>query len=91
MKRTMTFSWRDLGVVEAAKEDAVDLDRAKSGGGGGADTGEDAVKGPRNAGDGGEGLGVDGVHGDGDAGESGILEGLREGGEEMAVGGDGEV
>ena len=81
----------DLRLVEAAQEDAVDLDGAEAGGGGGTDAGEDAVKGARDAGDGGEGFGVDGVHGDGDAGQAGVAEGLGELGEEVAVGGEGDV
>ena len=43
------------------------------------------------AGDAGKAVGIDGVHGDGDAAESGILQRLRQIGEQMTVGGEGNI
>ena len=66
----------DLVVVEAAQQDAVDLDRAEAGGLGGADAGEHALVAAGDAGDAGEVVGIDGVHADGDAGEAGVAQRL---------------
>ena len=81
----------DLVVVEAAQQDAVDLDGAEAGVLGGADAVEDALEAAGNAGDAGEGFGVDRVHADGDAGEAGVFERRGEVCEQMAVGGEGDV
>jgi hypothetical protein len=81
----------DLRVVEAAEEDAVDLDRTEAGGLGGANAGEDALVAAGDAGDEGEGVGVDCIHADGDAGETCAGERCGERFEQMAVGGEGDV
>ena len=83
--------WLDLGVVESAQQDAVDLDRAEAGGLRGVDTGQNALEAARYAGDAREGLGIDGVHADGDAIESGAGERRGERFQQMAVGGEGDV
>jgi hypothetical protein len=94
MKRTMTCSARensDLVVVEAAQQDAVDLDGAEAGVLGGADAVADTLEAARNARDAGEGVWIDGVHAHGNAGEAGVLEWLGQRREEMAVGSEGDV
>ena len=81
----------DLVVVESAEKDAVDFDGAEAGDLGGADAGEDGGVAAGDARDALEGGLIDGVHADGDAVESAGLEDGGEVGEEVSVGGEGEV
>ena len=82
---------RNLLLVEAAQQHAVHLDRVQAGAFGGADSAEHLLEAVGNAGDAGEGRGIDRVHADGDAGESCIFQRLGEIGEQVAVGGNGDV
>jgi len=81
----------DLIVVETAKQDAVDFDRAEARLLSCADAADNGGEAGRNAGDALEGGLVDGVHADGDAREACALQRLGELLQEMTVGGDGEV
>jgi len=68
----------DLVVVEAAEQDAVDLDGLEAGGFGGAEAAEDRLEAAGDAGDALEDGLIDGVHADGDAMEACVLEGLSQ-------------
>ena len=81
----------DLVFVESAEQNAVDLDRFEAHPAGGADAGENVVISVRNASDAGEAVGIDRIHGDSDAVEAGVFERLRHFGQQMSVGGDGDV
>ncbi len=80
-----------LIVVEAAEEHAVDFDGTKAGLLSGANAAKDCRVAAGDAGDAFEDGLVYGVHADGDAAEACVFQGLGEGFEEMAVGGDGDV
>ena len=81
----------DLIFVEAAHQHAVHFQRPQPGAARGANAGEHVIVSVGHAGDAGEAVGIDGVHGNGDAGEAGILQRLREIGEQVAVRGEGDV
>ena len=81
----------DLVFVEAAHQHAVHFQRPQPGAARGANAGEHVIVSVGHAGDAGEAVGIDRVHGNRDAGQAGILERLREIGEQMAVGGERDV
>ncbi len=81
----------DLIVVEAAQQHAVDLHRIQADTLRRANAFEHALVGVGHARDAGEALGIDRIHRDGHTGEAGIGERLRHLGQQMSVGGEGDV
>ena len=81
----------DLVFVEAAHQDAIYFQGPQSGAAGGANSGEHVIVSAGHAGNAGEAVGIDGVHGNGDASEAGGFQGLREIGQQVAVGSEGNV
>ena len=98
IKRTTTSSSRAKRanpsisvVIEAAQQDAVDLERGKAGRARGANACQYFFEAAGHAGDAFEGRRVDGVHADGYAIESGVLQRRGQCIEEMSVGGERQV
>ena len=81
----------NLIVVEAAQQDAVDLHRIQADTLRRADSLEYALVSVRHAGDAREALGIDRIHGDRDTRQSGVGEWLRHLGQQMSIGGEGDV
>ena len=81
----------DLVVIEAAQQNAIDLHRIQPGALRGANSCQHALVGVGHAGDAGEALGIDRIHRNRDARKAGVGQRLRQLGQQMSVGGEGDV
>src|ERR1700722_6977860 len=81
----------DLVIVEAAQQHAVPLDRTQAGSLGRTQSCQYLFEAARHPGDAGKGCRIDSVHADGDPAQSGTSERVGHFGEEMSIGGDGNV
>jgi len=81
----------DLVVIEAAQQDAIDLERRETSSASGADAAQHGFKATGNASDALECRRIDGVHADGDALQARGFKRRCQRVEKMAVGGEGQV
>ena len=81
----------DLVFVEAAHQHAVHFERPQAGAAGSTNASKHVIVSVRHASDAGKALGIDRVHGNGHAAETCILEWLRQIGEQVTVGGEGNI
>jgi len=81
----------NLIVIEAAQQNTVDFDGGEAGGACGSDAGQNGGVAAGDAGDALEGGRVYGIHADSDAVKAGILQGLSERVQQVAVGGKRQI